>query len=357
MHFLYYFVARYIRDRIDETDDSLLLDSIDYMIDHISSEMNSTIIMFLIYFAKEKRHIIDRIVSNANKIYAEVPPANLETDISRFVNRKEGPEALEIMEEEDIVARRAQHRRQLDDGTAEAQTLTSADYDEIYSYSDELADSKKLHLADRNIDALGQIIRNFSATLPTNTKKEVLSCAYLLGLRTMARLMNLVGSIFGSAEDLFSKPELSSRLKASGMSMVEIKAYLESIKLMTGKVVAIVFLKKISSSVGVADMEQAYNKAIAEVSPTTATQLLEVTIEMNHFKDFPESKIVKLNKEFRSNPFAQGVLQWIVASYLMLYRVDRRTRQKMAQMLNVKESKLLASSLDERSVPPKPAVS
>jgi hypothetical protein len=78
---------------------------------------------------------------------------------------------------------------------------------------------------------------------------------------------------------------------------------------------------------------------------------------MNHFKDFPESKIVKLNKEFRSNPFAQGVLQWIVASYLMLYRVDRRTRQKMAQMLNVKESKLLASSLDERSVPPKPAVS
>jgi hypothetical protein len=347
-HFLYYFVARYIRDRVDEADDTKLLESIDYMIDHISSEMNSTIIMFLIYFAKEKRRIINRIVDNANTIYADIAEANFESDIGPFLNKAESPAAPEIVEDEDIAARRAQQRKQLDDGVTEPRLSNGADKDQIYTYTKGLPDVKKFHLADRSIDALGQIIRNFSATLPIATKREVLGCAYRLGLRTMHRIMELVAAVFAASEELIATEGLTE-LNVDGVSVSDARKHLEMLKLISGKAVAIVLLKKISSSVGVADMEQAYEKAMHDVKASTATRLLEVTIEIEHFNDFPESRITRLSKELRSNPFAQSVLHWIVASYLMLYRVDHRTRQKMAQLLNIQESKLLASLVDERN--------
>jgi Calcineurin-like phosphoesterase len=49
-HYFYYFVARYIRDHIEDEDSASLRDSIDVMIDKISSTENATIVMFLVYF-------------------------------------------------------------------------------------------------------------------------------------------------------------------------------------------------------------------------------------------------------------------------------------------------------------------
>ena len=75
-----YFVARYIREHIDEEKADTLRSKVDLMVDKISSAENATIVMFLIYFEKDKNRIIDRLLHNASQIFEHVPPARLEGD-------------------------------------------------------------------------------------------------------------------------------------------------------------------------------------------------------------------------------------------------------------------------------------
>ena len=333
-HFFFYFVARYIRDRIDERDDTTLHDSIDSMIDNISSLMNSTIIMFLIYFAKEKRRIIDRLVANASRIYGDVSPANLDDEAPHYAlarSGEENPEAVMplVTEADDIALTRMQERERLD--ASEPQYLLRTD--DPYSYAADLPDLKKIHLADRNLDALGQVIRNFSATLPSATKIEVLKCAYLLGLRMMRRLMDLLEIIEGVTAVLFEAQRKAEEGSLSKADLQEIGQLLRRLRLTTQKLVALYCLKKISGSVGVADMERAYKTVMAEVPATSAMKLVDVTIRMDHFGSFPVQRILQLDRQFADKRFPRDVLHWVVATYLAMFRVDRTTRQRLASML------------------------
>jgi hypothetical protein len=347
--FYYYFVALYIKDRIDDSEDSRLAESIDYMIDNISSEMNSTIVMFLIYFAKEKRRIIDRLVSNASRIYADLEPARLEGDAVPFFFRKEEPATPDIPDEIDIAKNREEHRRRLDDGEKPAPAIQNQCDDEAYSYADELSDAKKLHLAERHLDALGQIIRNFSTTLLEKDKTKVLQCAYLLGLRSIARLLGIITQWIESTEALLQERDRTAISEPDAPSISEVKKALDDLGLVTGKGVALVFIKKLSGSVGVVDMEAAYKRVMEVLPDTNATRLTEITIQMDHFREFPETRIIELHRKLKSNPFAQGVLKWLVASYLLLYRVDRQARQRVSNELKLNEGLILRLSLNQKS--------
>jgi predicted phosphodiesterase len=179
--FYYYFVANYIKERIDDAEDSRLTESIDYMIDNISSEMNSAIVMFLIYFAKEKRRIIDRLVGNASLIYSEIEPAKLEEDATPFFFRKEDPATPEVPDDVDIAKNRDENRRRLDERETSEMASQSPLANEVYFYTEDLSDAKKLHLADRHLDALGQIVRNFSTTLLEKDKTKVLQWLLFAG--------------------------------------------------------------------------------------------------------------------------------------------------------------------------------
>jgi len=344
-HFHYYFIALYIKDRIDDSHDNRLVESIGYMIDNISSELNNAVIMFLIYFAKERSRIIHRLIDNASSIYSDVEPAHLGIDIGDYLFRK-GPNVFPAVNvDEDIAAKRLESRERRDALLNEHYNIQPP-HNDSYVYSNQLSDDKKLHLADRNIDALGQVIRTFSVQLPTEIKIQVLKSAYLLGLRLMKRLMQLGSQWFEEMEERIARGELKIP-ELAGKSSEEIKKEIDSTMLMIGKIAAIVCLEKISSSVGVADMESAYTDAIGSVLKSNATMLVEIKIQMDHFGAFPTSKILKLDRELKQNPFAQDVLHWLVSSYLMVYRVDRTTRQKMASMLKMPESSILQLSLNE----------
>jgi len=349
LQFFYYFIALYIRDRIDDAEDEKLSESIDYMIDNISSGMNSSIIMFLIYFAKEKRRIIDRLVQNASQIYSEIEPARVEDDAKSFYFRKEAPETPVVTENIDIAANRAEARKSLD---AKSNTFNSDSEvlgDETFCYSTELQDARKLHLADRNLDALGQVIRTFSTTLPLKDKIKVLQCAYLLGLRATARTLALLESFINATETLLEAKDRLGIAFPDGATLTELKKQLDQMGLTTGKAVVLIFIKKISSSVGVLDMEQAYRRVMEVLPVSNATKLTDITIQMDHFREFPESGILRLNKELESNPFAHGVLKWLVASYLLLYKVERQVRQRVSNKLGLNEDAILRLSLNQES--------
>jgi len=302
--FYFYFVARYIKEHFDGNEGPNLRAAVDEMIDNISSHQNSTIIMFLIFFANERRHIIEKLLANASQIFEDVTPARLdENDAKPFLKRKDHLPPPSVDETADIADNRLSERIRKDE-LAESQSRQLVGADEAYQYSPDLPDPKKMHLAERNIDALGQVIRNFSATLPGDLKVSVLQATYTLGLRTMARVLHEVAVYLETKTEEMTADKYSWQLAQDGMSIRFLREEMDKFLLVMGKLVSIHYCKKISSCVGVSDNELAYEKAMEKLTPSVAIKLVDITIQMEHSRTFPEAKVTALFSELRSNPFA-----------------------------------------------------
>jgi hypothetical protein len=337
-HYMYYAVARYIRDHIEDDGANELRIAVDKMIDCISSIENSTILMFLIYFEKDKHRIIDRIVHNASIIYADVPPAKLEEETAIFSSLQTSLHPPSIEEDQDIAKNRHEKRVIKDtqeESLANQENPQSSQLSFVYGYSDDLTDSEKLHLAGQTMGALGQVVRNFSANLDGPRKLAVLKQSYLLGLRTLGRVMEVFGKVIEhlnqiTNEDSESYESLASlRLKVDGIIAGMTQLY------------AFYIFSTISSNIGVLDMERAYNAVLQQMDRTVAIRMLAINIQMHHFSAFPETEIYELYESIKLNKFALDILHWLVATYLTLNKVQPQTFNNMAKLFRMSPAQRL----------------
>ena len=62
-HLVYYFIARYYRDNLSR--DLRLREQVEHMVDHVSSDEYASILMFIVYFARDSSDIVKRLVANS----------------------------------------------------------------------------------------------------------------------------------------------------------------------------------------------------------------------------------------------------------------------------------------------------
>jgi hypothetical protein len=335
-HYFYYLVARYIRDHIDDEDSSVFRVMVDEMIDKISSTENSTIIMFLIYFERDKHRIIDRLTKNAEAIFGSTDPAKLEQDALPFSQIQLVIRPLAIEESANIAQNRLQINARLDDtnlSNEQHEPTVAAQPHEGYSYDESLPDIQKLHLSQQTIAALGQVIRNFSANLEGPRKIQVLKQTYLLGLRSLGKIMANLNGIIENLKNLDDVPE-------GNISISEIRIKLNQLIIAVAQLYAVFMFENVSNNIGVLNMEMAYTATMKELTPTVGIRLIDVTVRMHHFETFPETEIRSLHSNIKSNSFLLGILQWLVGAYLYTHRVSDKTQKSMAQLFKFDRSSL-----------------
>jgi hypothetical protein len=328
--YFYYFVARFIREHIDEDRGEELRQRVDEMIDKISSVENAEVVMFLIYFEKDKNRIIDRLLRNASLIYKEILPARLEEDASDFAKAEVN---LPIDGHPDV-AKTRREIREMKDTRAEKKLLNpQEEMDRLaplaYSYDPGLTEQQKLHLVSQSMNALGQVIRNFSANLPGQRKVQVLKETYLLALRALARVMSLCKSAIEKMGEL-KIPENNE------VSILELKRSFEDMMAFLPQIFAVSMCRAVSDSVGIADMDRAYNETADSLGKSVAIRIIDLTVKMHHFEGFPETVIRDLRADVKGNTFSAQVLKILVLTYLLLHPVDEKTLVGTLLTLDVK---------------------
>lgn len=329
--YYYYFVALSLSERMDDPGAVALRSQVDSMIDEISSVENAAIVMLLIYLDKDKNHIIDRILKNTKEIYKSVVPARMEVDAADFADLRTVQLNLELNNQPDVVEMR-QQARLLRDEQEERRLLNpkaelEANRFAAYSYSEDLPEGSKLHLVSQSIKILGQVIRNF----PHRTgpqKVEVLRETYLLGLRAVARVME----VFKGARtnlDKFKPPENVE------MSYLEFKRSLDELFTVLMQAYVVVICQSISDNAGVANMDKAYIETAEQLGRTIAIRFIDLTVQLNHFEGIPEVVIRDLHDDLRGNAFSSQILDMIVVSHLMLHKVDPDTFDRVRRALGM----------------------
>ena len=328
--YFYYFVALYISAHIDDPDKPFLGANVDAMIDNISSVENSAIVMLLIYLDRDKNYMIDRLVRNAKAIYGSVIPAKMEDDAANFSSLRSVQLKFDLEKPPDVVENRHQVRL-LEDAKEESRLLEPKSEMELnkfaaYAYSEDLPEDRKLHLVSQSIKALGQVIRNLSADLTGPRKVEVIKETYLLALRAIARVMDVMKDARANIEQY--KPPANV-----DMSELEFRRMLDDLFTLLAQIFAVIMCQSVSDNVGIADMDKAYTETADQLGMSIAIRLIDLTVQLNHFAGVPEALIRDLHDELRANAFSSQVLDMIVIAYLMLHKVDPETFKRIRKAL------------------------
>jgi UDP-2,3-diacylglucosamine pyrophosphatase LpxH len=331
-HLYFYFIARYYRDNLERQGG--LRSEIDHMVDNVSSNEYAAILMFSVYFARHSDEIVKRLVSNANQIYKPEKPADLDKDVD-FLN-KLGDQSAPVLPDGEIdVAKARTERREFQDRMAQNLNSLPDRPQRAVVYSENLSDTDKFNLAYQHIELLGQVIRNFPASLPGHEKLEILKATYLLGLRLLTALLRLLRTTVE-----INREQMIEGLKAQagkyGVTEEKLRKVVDILLLMVSRIATFSVIKRISMSVGVADLEEAYKEALKLVGSTNATQLIDTSIKLDHFVEFPLADIRDLHKQFDKNPFADTILADLVVSHIMVFDVNNRIRQHMATLFKFK---------------------
>lgn len=324
----YYFVAKYFQENTAGTTDALRRELLD-IADRVSFDDYTHILIFYIYLTND-RFVIDHIISNARKIYSNVQPANLDTDV-RFVNTLlTGPPAKLSLPSLDIQANREEYRQRQDED--EQQEVASYGAWGKVVYEDALDDVAKINIALKNLRIMGQVLRNFPGVLRGELKLELTAECYLLGLRIVGALLALARSNLDELRTYFAG---MIRIREGVESEEDLSKSADEALIWVTRGIAYGIIKRISYAVGLEDLQLTYDGVLNVHGNLPSIRLVDLSIRLDHFRNPSERDIRDLDDVLHENPFSHNLLRQLVADYLYLYCTDMRTMQRLGSLLDI----------------------
>jgi len=329
----YYFVARYMRDNISESD---VTETLKNIITNLHREDFANIIIFLSYLSRD-RNLIDNILSTARQIFPETPPCNLEDHVD-FLNRLMETVPQILLPDGDPTERRKQALRNLDierenDRSSKTTSYTETVDDE--SQKKEIDEMMTFNRAFKSMQIMGQILRNFSGSLKGTQKEELVVECFSVGLRSLNALFGLlekhVDNIIIHFSDFLGKnleemPQ-EKRIKTA-----------KGLLFFLTELLCLGTIKRISFAVGSERLIPTYDD-VQKIYDNVATEFVQTEIRMDHSPQFPEKRVLELKKKVGKNIFGETLLRMLVADHFYLFLRSYRVRQRVCQKLGIKPTK------------------
>jgi hypothetical protein len=324
-YFYYYFVARHLRDHLSGPEGQ---ERLGFLVANIHQEESANILAFLTYLAKD-RIVIDSMLTRARGVYSDIAPATLEQD-AQFFNALFADVPRRVFEDRPSKETRNQINKELDKESRNSERVGRRSNVSVNS---------DINVAFKTIQILGQLIRNFSGSLPGDQKAEIAKECYLLGLRTLSTLLNILNThqeilVTRISEALYANKKPSRELKREQTER-QARRYLGII---IDALTALV-CKKISDAVGSETLRQTIEYVRSEGN-TAAFNLIDISIKLDHFGRYPMEEIARFVGRFKDGALAINVLRDLVV--LDLYKLPRKReiRQVVCDQLGLEYRKV-----------------
>lgn len=296
-------------------------------------EINANVLIFYVYLTKDE-DLIRKIVTQSQKLFEDSKPCDLDKDVE-FLNKlyAHRPPPLEL-ECGDPAAHREALNRQIDEAS-EAEDQNAAGQKTLEDEEQRKFQSiLQFSIAFKTLQLLGQILRNFTGSLPGPLKLEITRECYALGMRTLNGLLSI------PATNLESVRQYLGTLIAerSGVTDKQTLANKTDMAIVTlGIGAAFGSIKRISYAVGHSDLSNTYARVL-EQDKSLATRAIDATIKLDHFDHIPERELKRLSEDVEKNHFTYSVMRDVVADYIFLYNVDFPKMQRLGSQWDIKVS-------------------
>jgi hypothetical protein len=345
-HYYYYFLARAFKRAVKDENDAWALESIRRISENIRVSQNRTFLLFYIYLTNDSA-LIDDILTLSDLVLSGFPECKLRNEVEFLDSLNLRDLQRTIPKSVDLDKARRSRRTARDQARKPASLWGRNDRTLDVSatgYSSELATGEKIGFAFSCLDVLGQIIRNFAGTLPGNRKVQIIECAYRLSLRTLGALLLELQDAF---EAVIEKHNLASASKEDIAEAKRQVSDLSKLILNFGELLCYSVIRSVSLSVGSSDIDiEAFRKALSVVGETNATKLIHLSIQLDHYTDYPVQYIRNMKDELSRSRYCTNVLRNIIIENMHVFPLDREIRQRVLQILDAQsaEQSIVASS-------------
>lgn len=326
-----YFVAKYFAENL-VPHENRLRSKLDDMVDRLGFEDYTNIVMFFLYLTRDHA-LIERILANAAKIYGEWEPSDLETDVT-FLNKlmREKPRPLQLPST-DVGKNRDEYRGKQDEQEAQLEQRAAPAPDLRVPYDPGLAEIAKILIAFQNLRVMGQVLRSFPGVLPREPKYRLAEASYLLGLRTLRRLLALAEGQLDGLRVLFAETFRQAHPLAT-QEEVENSADQKLIWL-TGAV-CYGMIKKICVSIGLEDLELTFEEVRKTLGEKTSIRLIDLAIHLEYFRKARVAEVLELERASQKNLFVYKILQDLVVEFLYLHNTDLQVLRRLGQLFGIR---------------------
>lgn len=322
----YYFVARYMRDNFQ---DQIVRAAINKIVKSIHREDNANIIIFLTYLTKDKK-LIYKVLSSSNEIFHDVEPCDMDKHVN-FIGALQERVPQIVLPEGNVDEQRKDALRLKD-----KEELTEKEQSDTHEKDDDdLSEILTMNRALKSVQILGQILRNFSASLEGDIKLDLSKECFQLGLRALnvmfiyleKRLddvLNILIEIFDKEFEDLSKNEKETHARRFIFFLSEILCFS--------------MIRRISLAVGSERLKPTYAD-LKKIFDNKATEFVQIAIQLDHYRAFPEKRVMKFFHSLKNSIFGETLLRLLVADHFYMFPRKYKLRQRICEKIGIKQKK------------------
>lgn len=341
----YYFAALHITKNLQQ---DWAKKCIAHLADTIYEERNANIFLFLAHLS-ENSVILDEMLRCAREICKGSPVAALNRAELQFL---EGDRSdLAKAEFRDVGDIRELRRRVLEQKDRELLDEVNTDEGSELEYGDEYAVGqekiRELGAAFRTTQILGQVLKNFPASIDASRKREIARAAYEVALRALTEILTLLKGNYEPIVVDFMAQQMGGRWPGG---------YGEALRNAQRSVAGLTRLVSYSAVRRIVDALGDPNwihpsptiQRVADELDSPVSELTVFGMRLDYGDGFPKQHLRRIDDALEDNPIAHGVLQYLVIRHMHLFVMDYEERQSACGILGINYRNLRIKALDPR---------
>jgi Calcineurin-like phosphoesterase len=337
-----YFVAHYISANSHKKD---IREFVSKLSHELSTQSNADILLFVAHVSSDP-FVIDCLKEALDNTLGSSRPIDIQRDIPVIDYSQIADIAYT---EQPALQGRRTHSQELDVAEANlaaakeealASSAAVVHLDENAMYQGEKAEQddamflllNSITAAFRNIEILGQIIKNYPGQLDAEIKFDIAKRAIDAGLRTLRMILDFM---YENRQPIADDLIAWYRQKSPKFDQESAREIVE--RTMGGLTYLACFgtVKRVALAIGSHELDPTYERIVTE-NDTTAVKLIHAGILLDCAPVTPENTIVRYQKAISKQPLAETILRQLVLEHFYLFEVDRQTKQRICRMLGIK---------------------
>jgi hypothetical protein len=327
----YYFVGYYFSQNIDDANITSIIEK---MTKRLYRTEFANILMFILHLSP-KAPIIAMLNIEAKKIFEEIAEftfaneelvkinACIKEDTSHKLSHRTIDESREI--ELSKKEQETKHKKHIHEDEQ-----FNADYNEEIQQLDFF---KKLNLAFKLIEIMGEIVKSYSGSLNGNIKNELIRNTYGIGLRSLKSII----VVFEDDHENLVAGITKMIIKKNRISEDKIDEAVYGIVFGLASSISTDIIKRISKAVASKDLIKTYKRISDEQSENLAYQLIRHAIDLDFKDGLKQNNIEKLHKELTTNKnmLTDSALKKLVLDHIYMYETNISIKTSICTKLGI----------------------
>jgi hypothetical protein len=318
-YILYFLSAKKIADMINSPEAKKIINK---LFNDVHEDKSGNILVFITHHCKDMTFIEESLL-NSMVILEKFDPITLALDDPFYSHIKEIVRDLSDNILETNKNPNEERRRQLKDLDREESKMPEKADDDTFG-----RDILPIKQAYKSIAIVGQIVRNRKGSIEIPKLKEMIREVYTTGFRTINYSSDL---LVAAKEKIIHALNAEDEILDANKSEIT-KAVNEFITTSCFEYCLATF-GKIIGSMGIKDLKNLFNDVSEEMN-TPAAKLVTFSIN-SYYGSINEPELKSLVLFLKGNPVALSILRSRVKSYVYNKKLDIKTKQRFAKLLDM----------------------